>query len=136
MDGGGVFLSADCVTLFFGRSFCAGVCPLGAVQDAVLLRPVRVPEWLEASLRLLAWLYLSLAVLYAALGSALIICRYDPFVAFFRFNANPAMWVISLSMLLLSVFVGRPYCRFSVPAGRDFSAGGAHLAASCDDYAG
>jgi ferredoxin len=104
-------------TLFFGRSFCAGVCPLGAAQDAVLLRPVRVPEWLEASLRLLAWLYLSLAVLYAALGSAFIICRYDPFVAFFRFSANPAMWVISLSMLVLSVFVGRPYCRFLCPLG-------------------
>jgi len=111
-------------TLFFGRSFCAGVCPLGAVQDAVLLRPVRVPEWLEASLRLLAWLYLSLAVLYAALGSALIICRYDPFVAFFRFNANPAMWVISLSMLLLSVFVGRPYCRFLCPLGVIFRQAG------------
>lgn len=103
--------------IFFGRSFCAGVCPLGAIQDAVLLRPLRLPEWLETPLRLLAWLYLSLAVLYAATASAFIICRYDPFIAFFRFNANPTMWVVSISMLIIAVFVGRPYCRFLCPMG-------------------
>ena len=27
-------------TLFFGRTFCAAVCPLGAVQELVALRPV------------------------------------------------------------------------------------------------
>lgn len=104
-------------TLFFGRSFCAAVCPLGAIQDVVLLKPLKVPHWLETSLRLLAWLYLSLAVLFAATASAFIICRYDPFVAFFRFSANPAMWVISIAMLVIAVFVGRPYCRFLCPYG-------------------
>ena len=104
-------------TLFFGRSFCAAVCPLGAVQDVVLLKPLNIPHWLEATLRLLAWLYLSLAVLFAATASAFIICRYDPFVSFFRFSANPAMWIISISMLVIAVFVGRPYCRFLCPYG-------------------
>lgn len=104
-------------TLFFGRTFCAAVCPLGAVQDVVLLKPLKIPAWLEATLRLAAWLYLLLAVLFAATGSAMIICRYDPFVSFFRFNANAAMWVISFSMLVIAVFVGRPYCRFLCPYG-------------------
>jgi ferredoxin len=104
-------------TLFFGRSFCGAVCPLGAVQDLVLLGSVKVPQWLEAALRLLAWLYLSLAVLFAATASAFVICRYDPFVAFFRFSANPAMWVISFAVLVIAVFVARPYCRFLCPYG-------------------
>ena len=104
-------------TLFFGRSFCAAVCPLGAIQDIVLLRPLRIPVWLETALRLIAWLYLFLAILFAATASAFIICRYDPFVAFFRFNANPALWVISIAMLVIAVFVGRPYCRFLCPYG-------------------
>ncbi len=104
-------------TLFFGRTFCAGVCPLGAIQDAVLLRPLQLPAWLESALRLMAWLYLSLAVLFAATASAFIICRYDPFIAFFRFGANPAMWVVSIAMLVIAVFVGRPYCRFLCPYG-------------------
>lgn len=104
-------------TLFFGRTFCAGVCPLGAVQDFVLLKPITIPLWLETTLRLLAWLYLSLAILFAATASAMIICRYDPFVAIFRLSANPAMWVITISMLVIAVFVGRPYCRFLCPYG-------------------
>lgn len=104
-------------TLFFGRTFCAGVCPLGAIQDFVLLKPVTVPVWLETTLRLLAWLYLSLAVLFAATASAMVICRYDPFISFFRLGANPMMWVISISMIVIAVFVGRPYCRFLCPLG-------------------
>jgi polyferredoxin len=104
-------------TLFFGRTFCGSVCPLGAIQDVVLLKPLRVPAWLETTLRLCAWLYLSLAVLFAVTASAFVICRYDPFVAFFRFSANPALWVISFSMLVIALFVGRPYCRFLCPYG-------------------
>ncbi len=110
--------------LFFGRVFCGAVCPLGMVQELILIRPLRVPVWLEASLRLLAWLYLGLAVLMAATGSAFVICRYDPFVAFFRLGANPQLWVISISFLVMSLFVGRPYCRFLCPYGvllRQFS---------------
>ena len=104
-------------TLFFGRTFCGSVCPLGAIQDAVLLRPLRIPAWLETTLRLCAWLYLSLAVLFAVTASAFVICRYDPFVAFFRLSANPALWVISFSMLVIALFDGRPYCRFLCPYG-------------------
>ena len=36
--------------LFYGRTFCAAVCPLGAIQDAVVLKPINVPEWLASLL--------------------------------------------------------------------------------------
>jgi NAD-dependent dihydropyrimidine dehydrogenase PreA subunit len=111
------FLLPLLFTLFFGRVFCGMVCPLGMVQDLILIRPLRVPAWLEASLRLLAWLYLGLAILMAATASAFVICRYDPFVAFFRFGTNPQLWIISIAFLLVSLFVGRPYCRFLCPYG-------------------
>jgi len=39
-------------TLFFGRTFCAAVCPLGAIQELVAVRPVKVPAWLEHALGL------------------------------------------------------------------------------------
>ncbi|MBN2512182.1 MAG: 4Fe-4S binding protein [Sedimentisphaerales bacterium] len=111
------FLAPLVFTLFFGRGFCAAVCPLGAMQDIVLIRPVRVPEPLEAALRLLAYVYLAFAVLFAATGSLFVICRYDPFVTFFRFNGNWNLWVLGISFLLISLFVGRPYCRFLCPYG-------------------
>ena len=75
-------------TLFFGRSFCASVCPLGAVQELVAVRPVQVPTWIDHALGLLAYVYLGAAVLFAATGSAWIICRYDPFVGLFRLTVQ------------------------------------------------
>ena len=104
-------------TLFFGRAFCAAACPLGAIQDIVLLKPVALPVWLAGTLRLFAYAYLAIAVLMAATGSAFVICRYDPFIAIFRLGGNVNMVVVGGCMLLIAVFVGRPYCRFLCPYG-------------------
>ncbi len=52
-------------TLFFGRTFCAAVCPLGAVQELVAVRSIRVPRWLDEALGLVAYIYLGAAVIFA-----------------------------------------------------------------------
>jgi ferredoxin len=103
--------------LFFGRTFCAAVCPLGAVQELVAVRPVKVPAWLEHALGLLAYVYLGLAVVFAAMGTAFVICEYDPFVSFFRLSGSVNMLILGGSFLLVGVFVGRPYCRYFCPYG-------------------
>jgi NosR/NirI family transcriptional regulator, nitrous oxide reductase regulator len=102
-------------TLFFGRTFCAGVCPLGALQDLVVFRPVTINPWIARMLGLIPYIYLALAVLYAATGTDFIICRYDPFVGFFRMDATFMMFSIGGIFLLTGVFVARPYCRFFCP---------------------
>lgn len=104
-------------TLFNGRVFCGAICPLGAIQDAVLIRPVAVPLWLESGLRLFAYAYLGAAILFAATGSAFVICRYDPFVGFFRMGGNWNILIFGASLLLIGLFIGRPYCRFLCPYG-------------------
>jgi polyferredoxin len=104
-------------TLFFGRTFCAAVCPLGAVQDAVIIRHSNVPTWLEEVLGLFPYIYLGLTILFAATGAGFIICQYDPFVGFFRFGATFNMIIFGLSLLLLGTVVARPYCRFLCPYG-------------------
>ncbi len=111
------FLLPLAATLLFGRTFCAAVCPLGAVQDLVLLRPTKVPRAAEHALGLLPYVYLGTAVLLAATGSAFIICRYDPFVAMFRLDGAMDMWVLGICVLLIGVFIGRPYCRYACPYG-------------------
>jgi NosR/NirI family nitrous oxide reductase transcriptional regulator len=111
------FLLPVLFTLFFGRTFCASVCPLGAIQEMVLLKPISIPQWLESSLRLLAYVYLGAAVLFAATGSAFIICRYDPFVSFFRLSGNFNILIFGACFLILGIFIGRPYCRFLCPYG-------------------
>ncbi|TWT79793.1 putative electron transport protein YccM [Planctomycetes bacterium CA13] len=112
-----IFILPLIFTLFFGRTFCAAVCPLGAIQEVVAIRPVKVPSWLDHTLGLVPYIYLGLAVVYAATGTAFIICRYDPFVAMFRMSGNVNMLVFGGSLLLLGVFVGRPYCRYLCPYG-------------------
>jgi len=111
------FLLPLIFTLFFGRTFCAAVCPLGAIQDLVLARPVSVPGWAESGLRLLAYIYLALAVLFAATGSAFVICRYDPFISIFRLTGSLNILILGGCLLLIGVFIGRPYCRFLCPYG-------------------
>jgi NosR/NirI family transcriptional regulator, nitrous oxide reductase regulator len=111
------FIAPLVLTLLFGRSFCAGVCPLGAVQDITLIKPVKVPNFLEHTLRYLAYIYLALAVWLSAMGSVFVICKYDPYVAIFRRNANLNVLILGGILLIIGFFVGRPYCRFLCPYG-------------------
>ncbi len=113
----GFFLLPLVAALFFGRVFCASVCPLGAVQELVALRPVQVPRWVDAALGTLAYTYLGLAVLLAATGAGFVICRYDPFVAFFRLSGSLNMLIVGLCFVVVGLFIGRPYCRYLCPYG-------------------
>ncbi|MEJ5169892.1 MAG: 4Fe-4S binding protein [Fimbriimonadales bacterium] len=111
------FLLPLLFALFFGRVFCSGVCPLGAIQELVLVRPFTIPERVAGPLGMVPFLYLGLAILYAGLGAGFVVCRYDPFIALYRLGSSPMMaWLTGL-FLLASVFVGRPYCRFLCPYG-------------------
>jgi polyferredoxin len=100
-----------------GRVFCGGVCPLGAVQDLVLVKPIRMADWLAGGLGMLRYFYLGLAVLLAATGTSYVICEYDPFIGFFRLSARFHIWIWSGAVVLVSLFIGRPYCRFLCPYG-------------------
>ncbi len=109
------FLLPLVFALFVGRVFCSSVCPLGAIQELVLVRPLKVPGWLEEGLGLFAYIYLGLAVLLASTGALYIICQFDPFVSIFRLSGNVQILALGGLVLLVSMFVGRPYCRFLCP---------------------
>jgi len=105
------------VALFAGRAFCAGVCPHGALQDLLLIKPVQVPAWLEHALGVLPFLFLGFGLAFAATGTGFPICRYDPIVPIFRLNGPGLLIALAALTLLLALFVGRPYCRFLCPYG-------------------
>ncbi len=104
-------------TLLFGRLFCAGICPLGAIQDITAFWPMPIKAWLEKVLGIIPFIYLALAVLYAATGTDFVICRYDPFIGFYRLDASFFMFAVGGIFLLIGVFIARPYCRFLCPYG-------------------
>jgi NAD-dependent dihydropyrimidine dehydrogenase PreA subunit len=108
------------VALFFGRAFCGGVCALGAIQELVVLKPVAVPRLLDRALGLLKYAYLGVAIFFAIKPLAVrdfMICRFDPFVGFFRMSGAPHMLLIGGAFLVAGMFIGRPYCRWLCPYG-------------------
>jgi ferredoxin len=103
--------------LLFGRIFCAGVCPLGAIQELTGFRPVKLPKAVESIMAAVPFIYLALAVLFAAMESQFIICKYDPFVGIFRLDGKYTMIVFGALLLLAGIFINRPYCRYLCPYG-------------------
>ena len=113
-----IFFAAPLIfALLFGRVFCSAVCPLGAIQEAVAVRPVNVPPAVEKVLSIVPVIYLGLTVLSVSMGAGFIICRYDPFVGFFRMGASYSLLIFGGLLLVLGIFVARPYCRFLCPYG-------------------
>jgi len=112
------FFALPLVTaLLAGRTFCAAVCPFGALQDAVIVKPLALPRWLAVPLEFLPVAYLGIAVLFAATGAEFVVCRFDPFVNFFRIGGAIEILALGGAFLLLGTVVARPYCRFLCPYG-------------------
>ncbi|MGA1976595.1 MAG: 4Fe-4S binding protein [Bacteroidales bacterium] len=103
--------------LAFGRVFCAGVCPFGAIQELTGIRPLKLPRPVESVMAAVPFIYLAAAVLFAATGNQFIICRYDPFVGFFRLDAPFTMVIFGVLLLIAGIFINRPYCRYFCPYG-------------------
>ncbi|MEN8228780.1 MAG: 4Fe-4S binding protein, partial [Bacteroidota bacterium] len=103
--------------LFFGRTFCAAACPLGAIQDLLVINPISIPSWIRKTLGFIPVIYLGLSVLFAATGSDFVICRYDPFIGIFRMDGPFLMIFLGITFLLLGMFYARPYCRVFCPYG-------------------
>jgi polyferredoxin len=125
-----IFFLPLVATLLFGRIFCGGVCPLGALQDLVIFKPLRVPQRLDKALRWLQYLYLGLAIFFAGwglnltlwshkikIGQRFLICEWDPFISIFRRSGPFYMVMIAAAFIIAGMFIGRPYCRWLCPYG-------------------
>jgi ferredoxin len=104
-------------TFLFGRVFCAGVCPFGALQELVNIKNYRLSKAITAVLGIVPWIYLIFAVLFAVTKSRFIICRFDPFVGIFRLGGDVVLIAFGVALLLTAIFIGRPFCRFICPYG-------------------
>ena len=111
------FLVPIIFAYLFGRVFCAGVCPFGALQDLVNVKNCRLSRAVSGALSIIPWLYLIFALLYALTRTRFIICQFDPFIGIFRLGGDWGMIIFGAILLLMSIFTGRPFCRFLCPYG-------------------
>ena len=112
-----VFLLPILFALLFGRVFCSGVCPLGALQELINVRNFRLSRAVSATLSMIPWVYLAFTILYAATRSQFLICRLDPFIGIFRLGGDLGVMSFGIMLLVMSIFMGRPFCQFLCPYG-------------------
>jgi polyferredoxin len=112
-----MFILPIIFALFFGRVFCSGVCPFGALQELVNVKNYKLSKTLTSVLGIFPWIYLGFAVLFAVTNSRFIICRFDPFVGIFRLGGEFPLLLFGALLLVFSIFTGRPFCSFICPYG-------------------
>ena len=121
-----VLVAGIMAPLFLGKQFyCMYVCPFGACQE--LVGKVNPKHKLKISPKVAKWLRYLRYVLLVALGALLCtsldisIENFEPFSAFkFQF-ASLAVLILAGVMLVLSIFINRPWCTFLCPTGAFFS---------------
>jgi len=59
--------------------------------------------------------FLGVCIWFAVSGLGFLTCKYDPFVALFRFSGPIDKVIIGFFVLFSGIFVARPYCRYGCP---------------------
>ena len=98
------------------KAICGWACQLGLLQD--LIFRVKVPKWkppfwLSNGVRIIAFVALIAGLVAAGLDW---IGAVDPF-QIFSFNFTLGVVILSAAVLVASLFVYRPWCRFLCPFG-------------------
>jgi polyferredoxin len=117
------------LTLFLGPVFCGWVCPLGTVQEFIgkwgkKIFPKKynhfIPTSIDNWLRYIRYIVLFLVVIFTARELTLVFLDYDPYFALFNFWSDevPASaLIILLLVLIFSLFIERPWCKYLCPLG-------------------
>ena len=132
-----LFLLPLVFALLFGRVFCGGVCPMGAIQHLLMTKRSLRAHPLDPILRFGRWAMLLIVIVAAGWFSACALCKVDPFLPIFQFGgvalnnaanaitgqptvamgdyADATLWALPISFLLLCVVIARPFCRWLCP---------------------
>lgn len=114
-----VILSVIAVTFVIGRTFCASVCPVGALQELAYCIPVR--KYVPRSTRIME--LVRIAVLAAAVIAVLYLVDLMEVTGLYDLFALTlsAGLVIAAALVIFSIFLYRPVCRILCPFGAIFS---------------
>lgn len=110
------------LTALFGRQFCGYLCPIGAVQEAAHTIPtqkIKVPQ--KGVLSVIRALFL-VAIIGGAFLLGIELLDYFGFSDFFKLTLS--IWaILFIGILLIAIFMYRPFCRIACPVGAIFQVG-------------
>jgi len=98
--------------------YCDCFCPFGAIQDCLALIGAarnRIPARIQSALRWLPRFLAWAAILLALLSRNPSLYNYEIFGAFFRLVGSDLQFVLLGIVLIASLFLRRPWCRFLCP---------------------
>lgn len=117
------------LALFLGPVFCGWVCPFGSIQEwfgklgkKIFRRRYNrlIPYKYDRILRYLRYLMLGWAVYMTAVTGTLVFADIDPYFALFNFWTSEVAiggLIILTAVLVLSLAVERPFCKYACPYG-------------------
>lgn len=120
-----VFVTA----ILFGPVFCGWICPFGSVQEwfgkiGRKLFKKRynnfIPGKIDRILRYLRYVVLLWVLIMTAVSTKLIFSDFDPYYALFNFWTGEVAitgFAALGAVLVLSIFVERPFCKYACPYG-------------------
>jgi ferredoxin-type protein NapH len=101
----------------FGRVFCGYVCPIGAVQELLYLLPGRKLKVANKTITTAFRIGFLIAFVILAVGFSTGLLRYLGLKDFFDLNTGAVFFWVFLTIVVISVFVYRPFCRLACPYG-------------------
>jgi len=120
-----VFIS----TLFLGPLFCGWICPMGTFQEWIGKLGKKIfknkynrfiPYKVDTYLRWIRYGILAWVIYMSAVTGLLVFENYDPYNALFKFWTGEVAisgLIILGVVIILSLFVERPFCKYACPYG-------------------
>lgn len=105
------------ITLFKGRVFCGWVCPHGALQEFVYKIKTKRFEKIEKYLKYSKYIILIIVVFLSFIYSKNYFCEIYPFKVLYNFSGTGFILAFALTILIFSIFIYRPFCKFICPFG-------------------
>ncbi len=120
-----IMLAAAFLMPFLGRKnhYCMWICPLGSAQELMGKMVKKKPRIGKKTVKVLTrirellWCVLMVAMWMGAWYEWM---DYEPFACFMVKEASAAVIVTGAVILVLSIVINRPYCRFVCPTGTLF----------------
>ena len=114
--------------LVFGRIFCGWVCPMGAVQHFVLkketskkVKGFEPAPRLHNILRYSKYLVMMVLIVTVIITGTSWFSSVDPFKALFNLDFTLIPAILLIVLLILSLVIGFPWCRYVCPLGAFFA---------------